>query len=111
MPVKEDWEEMNFINIRPEDGTLITSSTMRHVSRVIHGKCGKDPVLGMVMPDWDFHSLRHTHGTALVEAKVDYKYISERLGHRNVETTLNIYVHSTEKLRDRERGILDTIYR
>lgn len=29
---------MDFINIRPEDGIMITSSTMRHVSRVIHGK-------------------------------------------------------------------------
>lgn len=40
-----------------------------------------------------FHGLRHTFGTRCVESKCDYKTLSTILGHSNVSTTLNLYVH------------------
>lgn len=40
-----------------------------------------------------FHGLRHTFATMLIEAKVDVKTVSTILGHRDVSTTLNVYVH------------------
>ncbi len=40
-----------------------------------------------------FHSLRHTFATRCVESQCDYKTISAILGHANVATTLNLYVH------------------
>ena len=44
------------------------------------------------------HSLRHTHTTFLVEAGYDPKSIQERMGHKDLKTTLNIYTHiSTER--------------
>ena len=107
------WKNIEFINIRPEDGTLITPSIMRHVSRVIHGNAnhkGIDAQMGVAYPDFCYHALRHTHGTALIEAESDYKYVTERMGHKNVETTINIYVHATEKLRSKESAILDDLY-
>lgn len=42
---------------------------------------------------YKFHSLRHTFATKCIEAKIDYKTISVLLGHSNVNTTLNLYVH------------------
>ena len=39
------------------------------------------------------HTLRHTYATRCFEAGVDIKAISEQLGHKNVKTTYNIYVH------------------
>lgn len=41
-----------------------------------------------------FHCLRHTFATRALENKMDIKTLSEILGHSNVATTLNIYVHS-----------------
>ena len=41
-----------------------------------------------------FHSLRHTFATRALENNMDVKTLSEILGHSNVSTTLNIYVHS-----------------
>lgn len=41
----------------------------------------------------NFHCLRHTFATTLIEAKVDVKTVSTILGHRDVSTTLNVYVH------------------
>ena len=37
--------------------------------------------------------MRHTYATRCFEAGVDIKAISEQLGHKNVKTTYNIYVH------------------
>ncbi len=40
-----------------------------------------------------FHGLRHTCATLLLKAGVPVKVVQERLGHRKIETTLNVYAH------------------
>ena len=44
-------------------------------------------------PHYKFHVLRHTFATKCIEARIDYKTISVLLGHSNINTTLNLYVH------------------
>lgn len=44
-----------------------------------------------------FHSLRHTFASINIENGNDIKTISEILGHSDVDTTLKIYTHTTEK--------------
>lgn len=46
-----------------------------------------------------FHTLRHTFATRCVEAGFDVKTLSEILGHTDVKTTLNRYVHSSYELK------------
>ena len=41
----------------------------------------------------NFHSLRHTFATNCIRLGVDYKTVSELLGHSTVNITLNLYVH------------------
>lgn len=40
-----------------------------------------------------FHGLRHSFATRCIESKCDYKTVSVILGHSNISTTLNLYVH------------------
>nr|DAZ33125.1 MAG TPA: Integrase [Caudoviricetes sp.] len=40
-----------------------------------------------------FHTLRHTHATVLLAKGVHPKIVQERLGHSNINMTLNIYSH------------------
>ncbi|CAH1205308.1 Tyrosine recombinase XerC [Paenibacillus allorhizoplanae] len=40
-----------------------------------------------------FHDLRHTSATLLINQGVHAKVISERLGHSNIGTTMNVYGH------------------
>ncbi len=40
-----------------------------------------------------FHGLRHTFATRCIESNCDYKTLSSILGHANISTTLNLYVH------------------
>lgn len=41
----------------------------------------------------NFHILRHTYATNCIKYGVDVKTLSEMLGHANISTTLNRYVH------------------
>ena len=45
------------------------------------------------------HIFRHTHVALLIEQNVPIKVISERLGHSEISTTLNIYTHVTENMK------------
>lgn len=45
------------------------------------------------LPKINFHGLRHTYATLLVESGGDIKTISTLLGHSTVALTLNLYVH------------------
>ncbi|RYL94230.1 hypothetical protein EWI07_05135 [Sporolactobacillus sp. THM7-4] len=40
-----------------------------------------------------FHALRHTSATWILNRGVSPKVIQERLGHRDIKTTLNVYSH------------------
>lgn len=43
------------------------------------------------------HGLRHTHCTLLLEAGIPPREVMERLGHLDLEITMKIYAHVTEK--------------
>jgi len=43
------------------------------------------------------HGLRHTHAVMLLESGADIKFVSERLGHRTINMTADVYVHITKK--------------
>lgn len=45
------------------------------------------------LPPMKFHGLRHTFATRCIECQCDYKTVSSILGHSNINTTLNLYVH------------------
>ena len=45
------------------------------------------------LPDIRFHDLRHTHATIMLQLGEHPKVVSERLGHSNVNITLNTYSH------------------
>ncbi|MED1601207.1 tyrosine-type recombinase/integrase [Alkalihalophilus marmarensis] len=55
------------------------------------------------------HGLRHTHASILLYKKVSIYYVSERLGHSDIETTLKEYTHLTKELRkEDEHGTIIT---
>lgn len=74
-----------------EDGEFTSSDSFKYCARVIHHE---------LKLSFDFHSLRHTHGTMLAEEGVEVKAIQQRLRHANVSTTLDTYIRATEKIKD-----------
>lgn len=75
--------------MRKENGQYSSSDSFKYAARVIHYD------LGLA---FNFHSLRHTHATTLIEGGVSPKAVQARLGHENIETTLQTYVHNTEAM-------------
>lgn len=53
----------------------------------------KDLLKKLDIPDLKFHGLRHSFATRCIESQCDYKTVSVILGHANISTTLNLYVH------------------
>ncbi len=49
------------------------------------------------IPELKFHGLRHSFATRCIESKADYKTVSVLLGHSNISTTLNLYVHPNKE--------------
>ena len=92
-------EVIRFINIY-ENGGFIQPRTMQHASVVIH----------QFYPKFTFHALRHTHCTRLLEAGAPIKYVQERLGHKNIKVTLDVYNHLTQNQTVQGNEILENVF-
>ncbi|GMQ60592.1 hypothetical protein AN1V17_49920 [Vallitalea sediminicola] len=73
-----------------ENGQLITTDSIKYLSRVVNYEIGIN---------FNFHSLRHTHATMLLEAGANIKDIQDRLGHAKLSTTMDTYSHVTKKMK------------
>ncbi|MBR2372275.1 MAG: site-specific integrase [Clostridia bacterium] len=93
--------EIRFVFVR-EDGTYITPRTMHHTSRIIHYQLN--------IKEFDYHSLRHTHATKLLEHNAPLKYIQHRLGHKKLDITLNVYQHLTDTLKAQGANTLNQLF-
>lgn len=62
------------------------------------------------LPKIRFHDLRHTHATLLIQQNVNVKLISERLGHTDIQTTLNTYSHVLPTMQREVAEKLDEIF-
>lgn len=69
----------------------------RNLQRCLYRLFAKAGIKGATL-----HTLRHTYATRCFEAGVDIKAISEQLGHANMKTTYNIYVHLLEDTKTKE---------
>ncbi|AUN00140.1 site-specific integrase [Clostridium botulinum] len=79
----------NFVCTK-ENGELVTTNSLKYLSRVVNYE--------LQIP-FNFHSLRHTHATMLLEAGANIKDIQQRLGHSKISTTMDTYSHVTNTLK------------
>lgn len=73
--------------------SFIANETVRLAIHQIAKKAGVYPITT--------HGFRHTHATLLFASGMDIKQVQARLGHSNVQTTLNIYTHAIQDKQDK----------
>lgn len=99
--------------IRKEKEAYFLTGTKHFMEPRIYLRKYKQILLDAGLGDYTFHCLRHTFATRCVENGFDVKALSEILGHANVSTTLQRYVHpSMDSKREQiERLASASIYR
>lgn len=55
------------------------------------------------------HGIRHTNITMQITNGVDIKIVAARVGHNDIETTLNIYSHYTAESGRKASELIDSI--
>lgn len=50
------------------------------------------------------HGMRHTHASVLLYEGISVYYVSKRLGHEDIQTTLNTYSHVIKELEARDEN-------
>jgi integrase len=58
---------------------------------------------------FNFHMLRHTHASILIQSGVNPKDVQYRLGHSNISITLDTYTHTNEESRRKVADIFDKL--
>lgn len=95
------------INQFRSDGYVLSSDKLKYTEpRLMQIKFGK-MIADCEITKANFHALRHTFATRCIEAGVDVKTLSELLGHSDVKTTLNRYVHSSFELKQKSMEQLE----
>ena len=81
---------------------FVEPKTMENRFKGILKKCGLKPS--------GVHSCRHTFACRCIERGMDPKTLAEILGHANVATTLNTYVHSNRKSKQDGVNMLSDLF-
>lgn len=85
-----------------ECGSIITPAVIKYNTAKMKKKLGID---------FNFHSLRHTHATMLMENGAKVKDIQIRLGHSRSAITIDTYSHLTQKMKDETIDIFEQAMR
>lgn len=80
-----------FVFSSPQKDTFLNPRTLQYRFQTMLSRLGIEKIA--------FHALRHTFATRWIECGMDVKSLSEVLGHAGVQITLDIYVHSSDKLK------------
>lgn len=95
-------KELLLVNIR-DNGTFVRPRTIQNVGQVMIHKLN--------YPQFDFHSLRHTHCADLIDAGVNINTVKLLMGHKNINTTLDVYDHMTENRKQETNNIIKQMYK
>lgn len=97
-----DMYKDNNVIFSTDSGTYINPSNLNRRFKKTLKKADMEPI--------KFHSLRHTYATRLFENNVPPKTVSELMGHKDVQTALNLYTWVLDSQKNKAVEVLDKIF-
>ncbi len=85
---------------------LLFQDKGKHIAYYSFNKYLKQNSLKIIGRSITPHVLRHTHASLLIEQGLSLDIIARRLGHENSNITRRIYIHITERLKEKENQII-----
>lgn len=91
-------KKLVFLN---DDMELVSNNAVNKVLRKFCRKIGTTEIT--------CHGLRHTHASILIYQGVNIKYVSRRLGHLDIVTTLQTYQHILDEMEQKESTVVNDL--
>lgn len=93
-----------FVFVNRNGGVPNPQTINRTIKRISHSynseeiiRARKERREPIILPDFSCHHLRHTFCTRLCEKESNLKVIQAIMGHRDIQTTMDIYAEATEE--------------
>lgn len=99
------WQGDNWLFIQ-DNGKMMSYSTPYQALQDTIARYNAGKPEDKRLPLIPFHGLRHTSATLLIASQQDVKTVSNRLGHAQTSTTMNIYAHA---LKESDRRAADAL--
>lgn len=93
-------EKINLVFTK-ENGLYVGTDLTRYPFKIIHNELG--------IKKCRFYDLRGSYATKILTNGIEIRDVADILGHRNVETTENYYISSTEKSKRLATDVFDKI--
>ncbi|QGH36877.1 tyrosine-type recombinase/integrase [Gracilibacillus salitolerans] len=86
------------------------SSKYKTISNGVANKVLKNTLNKIHANQISVHGLRHTHASVLLYQGVSIYYVSKRLGHTDINTTMNVYTHLVKELEEKSQQVTKEIF-
>ena len=108
LSIGNKWIDDNSIFIRWNGQQMYPTTPDLIFKKIIkeYNKKASDP-----LPNIPLHGLRHTNATLLIHGGMNAQSVSDRLGHAQTSTTMNIYSHELREANQAAADILQTMLR
>ncbi|WP_199690471.1 MULTISPECIES: site-specific integrase [Clostridia] len=98
----EDYHDKDFVFARANGYPFVTKTILTRMNRLMR----KTNIKKYAIP----HIFRHTHISMLSKAGVDIATIMKRVGHEDIDTTMRIYTHVTDKMKKDATEKISNLY-
>lgn len=81
------------IKNKKKDDYYVLSGNLKYIEPRVYRIYFSNLLKKLKLKHFNYHSLRHTFASTCISLGIDYKTVSELLGHSTIALTLNLYVH------------------
>ncbi|HEV2124154.1 MAG TPA: site-specific integrase [Chloroflexota bacterium] len=107
---KVQWAERKLQATEWTDHDLVFCTATSRPINPAHVRRSFDRIVARAgVPDITIHGMRHCHAVWLLRAGTPVKVVSERLGHKDITTTLNVYAAALPDMQDHAIEVLDRL--